>query len=264
MKNLYIFTGKGGVGKTSCSLAFCQYLQEQKKQTVYLTFDETTTVDFSQDPMITHLNFELWDCVGLYLEQKFSSKIIAAVIMKTPFFRALIKMVPGFQYVIYLGRLVHLLKSSNDITYVLDSPSSGHLLTLFESAHLFKNIFGEGILAKDLNESLEYWNTVKPYQLNIVALAKPSVLQESSELQTMLQDKFEMNSHIFVNCSLPMALEREDNENLPDFLRKKKNTELQAIERFDSELKGQLPYSPALEYKNLVTELASYCPQFHS
>ena len=214
--------------------------------------------------MITHLNFELWDCVGQYLEQKFSSKIIASVIMKTPFFRALIKMVPGFQYVIYLGKLIHLLKSSDDITYVLDSPSSGHLLTLFESAHLFKSIFGEGILAKDLSESLQYWKTSKPYHLNIIGLAKPSVLQESYELQTMLKDKFEMDSRIYLNCSLPMALKGEEDKNLPSFLLEKKNTELHALENFNQDLAGELPYSSALEYGNLVAELTSHCSQFYT
>ena len=119
LKKLYIFTGKGGVGKTSCAQSFCHHLQEQKRQSVYLTFDEESTkTDFSQEALISHINFELWECVEQYLEQKFSSKIISSLIMKTPFFRALIKMVPGFRYVIYMGRLIHLLKSSNKTTFV--------------------------------------------------------------------------------------------------------------------------------------------------
>ena len=154
MKNLHIFTGKGGVGKTSCSLAFCHSLQKQGRKSVYLTLDESHVEDFSQDDLITHLNFELWDCVEQYLIRKFSSKIISTMIMKTPFFRALIKMVPGFRYVIYMGRLVHLIETNKDLIYVLDSPSSGHLLTMFESVYLFKNIFGGGILAKDLTRNL--------------------------------------------------------------------------------------------------------------
>jgi len=264
MKNLYIFTGKGGVGKTSCSQAFCYYLQEQKQKVVYLTFDEAKPVEFAQDAFISHLNFELWDCVQQYLEQKFSSKIIASVIMKTPFFRALIKMVPGFRYVIYMGRLVHLLKKSQKTIYVLDSPSSGHLLTLFESVHLFKNIFGGGVLAKDLNETLDYWGSEKPYQIQIIALAKPSVLQESVELQTILKDKFSMNSQIFLNSSIPLALRDADDTELPEFLQRKRSFELKALEDFNHELAGELPYEGSLEYKSLISELTKNSSQFHT
>jgi len=40
LKNFYIFTGKGGVGKTTAALLFAQYLHEQKNDVLYVSLSQ--------------------------------------------------------------------------------------------------------------------------------------------------------------------------------------------------------------------------------
>ena len=253
-KSLYIFTGKGGVGKTTTSLAFCHYLISQNKPCTYVTLEEIikNDIDFSS---FEHLNFELWESVNLYLEKKFSSKVVAALILKAPFFRALIKMMPGFRYVIFMGHLINKMKSNPEHIYVMDSPSSGHLLTLFESLYHFKDMFGTGSIASDLQDSLDYWVTNKPYKINIIAGPQKTILQETLELKEVLLRNFELESEVYVNFSLTKIKNIEVGDNNPNFLTEKIENEKKCLTEYKDYIQGLIPYSPKLKHELQINEL---------
>ena len=240
MKNLYIFTGKGGVGKTTCSLAFCRHLQSQNKEVMYLTLEDELSSEYAKSLDIECKNFELWSSIQTYLERKLNSSVVAKLIMGTPFFRALVKMVPGFKYVIYMGHILNLTKNEPQKFFVLDSPSSGHLITLFESIYTFRDIFGGGILAKDLDDFLDYWNNKKPYKINIISLPHKTVLQESKELSETLKEKFGLESYIYLNCSLIDLKRFEPEEDLPYIIQAKFRAEEEALKQFDLDIASHL------------------------
>ena len=73
-----------------------------------------------------------------------------------------------------------------------------------------------------------------------------------------------MDSEIFLNSSLPLALEGIKDSEIPDFLQKKRGSESVAIEEFEGELGGQLPYREEMEYRKLVSGLSAFALQFGS
>ena len=149
-KRLYIFTGKGGVGKTTLSLAFARKLIEENKKCLYIYFEnnkidnkKVSSKELDQEATslgIKKLGLDLLDCSQEYIGKKLKSDKIAKWVVATPFFQSLVNMIPGLSYVIYMGKILELLMEDPELTIVLDSPSSGHALTMFESTHNFNNI----------------------------------------------------------------------------------------------------------------------------
>ena len=61
-------------------------------------------------------------------------------------------MIPGLGQMILLGDLVTQLESDPDLTIVLDSPSSGHAITMFESPDNYKEMLKKGLLVQDIDK----------------------------------------------------------------------------------------------------------------
>ena len=90
IKNFYIFTGKGGVGKTTLALAFSEYLKARGENVSLAYFksgkldENTTTFDetlkLAQELNIPVLPLDLLDSAKAYVAKKLKSKTIADLI----------------------------------------------------------------------------------------------------------------------------------------------------------------------------------------
>ena len=153
MRRLYIFAGKGGVGKTTLSLAFSRYLINHHNKNVRYTFFEQNYASYLCDNLkIPRLQMTMMNGLRAYVEKKTGSKIVANTILKTPFFKSLFQMLPGLGYIGLMGGLVDILEKDDSLVSVLDPPATGHMLTMFSSLHNFKEIFGAGIFANDIEK----------------------------------------------------------------------------------------------------------------
>ena len=233
-KKFYVFTGKGGVGKTTTALSFCHYLKSQGRDCLYVYFESNKIESSSKlnseitelltGSEINSLVLKLTDCAKGYIAKKLKSETIASWIVKTPFFSSLINMIPGFSYVIYLGQILEFLIENPERIIVLDSPSSGHALTMLES-------------------------TIK---INIITLPTQLALNESAELKEKiktLQPSYE--SGIYCNnCLEPFA-----KEDLPLALREKVSNEISAVKEYEGEIDGIIPYSTATTPVEIIKDL---------
>ena len=209
-KRLYIITGKGGVGITALSLAFTKYLRTQGVKANYLNFT-TANLDKPKhdiqeiiqakkmDVPLTALN--LYDCASGYVAKKLKSQTIAKFVVKTPFFKALISMIPGFNYTIYLGQALELLKQDPDQVFVLDSPSSGHAITMLEATKNFGEIFQSGYLFDDTQKMLSHIYAPGFAQINILTLPILMAVNEAMELKEQLKSIAPIDSKVVCNNS---------------------------------------------------------------
>lgn len=260
LKSFYIFTGKGGVGKTTLALSFCEYLKSLDKDYTYVYFghnkiEDKTKQQFKKDKARNSSDnvhaLDLKECARGYIAKKLKSETIANWIIKTPFFSSLVNMVPGFSYVIYLGQILEILVSNPEKIIVLDSPSSGHALTMLESTKNFNEIFQDGIIYHDTKLMLDTMKKPGFTKLNIITLPTQLAINESNELKEkiLLLENYQVD--IICNNSLAPLLQ----DSLPLALKKKISNEIQAYENNAESISAQIPYSTKLTNSEIVKDL---------
>lgn len=252
-RRLYVVTGKGGVGKSAVAMALTHNLVSHGKKALYVTIDQEVNESTCYELNIPTLNLSLLESTQLYIARKLGSTLVASWIMKTPFFMSMFNMVPGLGNLIYMGHMLDLLMNDPELILILDSPSSGHALTLFESSHNFKKMFGSGILVKDIDKMHEFIYNEDNLSVLICSLPTPMALNESLEVKSHLELLNVKNIEIFVNNSIDkMDINHED---LPVFLKKKIKIEKEFLDKGEIQLKSIIPHLTTLDYNEVVTRL---------
>lgn len=225
-KKLYVFTGKGGVGKTSLAMAMTKHLEQLGLQVQYNSFYQNPERSLCKEVGLPLLDIELFSSAEAYIAQKLKSTTIASWIMKTHFFKSLFQMVPGLGHMILLGNIIDELEKNSDLIIVLDSPASGHALTMFESSSNFKKIFRAGLIVKDIERMHNFLSTPNYLKTIIATLPTELAMNEASDLKEELNNNTtgpNLNIDIIVNDSFLKYI--KDNKisetDLPDFLIKK-------------------------------------------
>lgn len=265
IKNFYIVTGKGGVGKTTQALALCKYLQENTSKKVIYAYFKTSSIKetekdldqghkLAQELGLEYLGLELKESARTYITKKLKSSIVASWIVKTPFFKALINMLPGFSYLIYLGKLLEIIHDSKlETIVVLDSPSSGHALTMLEATQNFQEIFGSGIVFEDTKKMLKLLTTPGFAQVDIICLPTAMAIHEGIELKEEITKALSIEKHIF--CNNVLNLPNSAPDELPEFLNKKISGEKEVLEKYQAEIKAQSYHCPSLDPKEIVLSI---------
>lgn len=257
---LYIFTGKGGVGKTTLSRAFVKYLIQHDHEAVYLTFKNQSIGDYSEgnSETIRHgvkeISLDLEECAQGYIERKLGSKMIGSWIVKTPFFKALVNMIPGFSYLIFLGKILEMGKANPRLIVVLDAPASGHALTMVEATTNFQQIFESGLVFEDATKMLSRLNDPTYTKIHVVSLPSLMSWQEAIELREGLKERTPVEVSITVNnCLFPLVEKSLDQ--LPEKLREKAQNEKQLVEENQSQMRCILPHSLGKDPESIEAEI---------
>jgi len=264
---LYIFTGKGGVGKTTLSKSFVKYLNEHDHEAVYVTFKNQSISDELHQSTVTfkdgikEIFLDLAECAQNYIEKKLNSKLIASWIVKTPFFRALINMVPGFNYLIYLGKILEMGHENPRLIIILDAPASGHALTMIESTTNFQQIFESGIIFEDTSKMLSKLNDPDYTKIHIISLASNMSWQEAIELKSGLKNRIPVEVNISLNNTLYPQLKNHLNE-LPEVLKQKALNEKELIEKNHKEMLCVLDHSMSKSQAFIEQDLIKTMNQF--
>ena len=259
LKRLYIFTGKGGVGKTTTALAFTKYLKSLDKKVQYNSFDQESNKDLSDVFGLSRLDLNLDESIEEYMGRVLNSKMIASWIMKTPFFRSLFNMLPGLGHLILLGHVIDRLESDPDLIVVLDSPSSGHALTMLQATHNFKEIFGTGLLVKDIDRMHNFLLEKNNLKTNILTLPSLMAVSEAIDLKESIEKLNYKEIDIILNNYLP---ENEclvsNTEEIPEFLQKKIKLESEVYETQKEIITNKIPYLNSLSIIDTVDNLDEY------
>ena len=161
---------------------------------------------------------------------------------------------------ILLGHLIDMLKADETLHLVIDSPASGHALTMFESTHNFLGVFQTGILAEDLKEIHSYLQDPSVTQVFIIGLLTEMALNEAFELKKGLSSLASMEkSEIIINdvYHLSKTLESANEEDLPEILNKKIDIEKNLVSSLDEEL-HMTQHLLTLDLEQTVRELTPF------
>ncbi|GAB4414690.1 MAG: hypothetical protein OHK0056_21690 [Bacteriovoracaceae bacterium] len=258
-KRLIVFTGKGGVGKTSLAIATTLYLKNLGKNVLYNNFDQFPNYGLCDRLSVPHLDLELEESAVEYMAQKLGSHLIATWIMKTPFFASLLHMLPGLGHIIVMGHIINKLEKDPSLTVILDSPSSGHAMTMFESTHNFKKIFGSGLLFQDLNRMQEFLLDKSKTSINIVTIPTEMAVHEAQDLKASFLSLGLNDIRLILNSSLPdnSHLTEERIKEFPDFLKKKYDLEKEIIDQYSDLFVKRYAHVVTTEAHQVISELSS-------
>ena len=141
------------------------------------------------------------------------------------------QLLPSLEDMVLLGHLIYDLNKDPDLIYIIDTPSSGHAFSLFESLDLWKKIFISGPLIDDINMMKSLLQDQSKTIVYITSLMTELSLQEASELKTFT-DKLNLKSEIVLNDAYSQNnVIQKSKEELPSFLSHKINFEEQTLEK---------------------------------
>jgi arsenite-transporting ATPase len=269
LKNLYIFTGKGGVGKTTLALCFARYLQLKNKPVTYISLSQQKLSDEKKDdqaklkiwPELDQKHLELEECAEGYIQKKLNSQMIAKWVVKSAYFRALVNMLPGFGYLISLGKLLEMIhESSDERILVLDAPASGHALTMLEATQNFKEIFQSGLVFEDTNKMLAKLYDPNHTAIRIISLATSLAMQEAVELKESIKKLSKLEPSIYLNQSIIPW--REHLTDAPAALMEKLNLEVSVMDEYTNIVQDTFGLSAKMtleeQYEDLKIKLGSF------
>ncbi|MCY4524921.1 MAG: hypothetical protein OXB84_09285 [Halobacteriovoraceae bacterium] len=256
MHRLYIFTGKGGVGKTTISLAFTRYLKNQGRDAVYCPFDQDFN-PLSESESINILELDKKASMEKYISAKLSSNIIASWIMKSGFFNSMMDMLPSLTYLILLGDLLDRLDKDPELILVLDFPSTGHAMTLFESLTNFKDIFGIGMIVEDIKRMHKIMiseNFLKPF---IISLPTSMAFHEAMELELYLKGTSFKNCDLIMNDSFT-RMPHLDKNLFPAFLKNRISGEEDILKQYNRRFKTIFHHVDEVEESVVIDQLTPF------
>lgn len=207
-------------------MAFTKHLQNKGANVKYNCFHQQPEKSLEKAISLPTLEIDIDTSAEIYIGRKLNSTFIASWIMKTHFFKSLFQMVPGLGYMILLGYLIDELENDPSLIIVLDSPASGHALTMFESTSNFKNIFKNGLVVKDIDKMQQFLSGRNNLKTFVVTLATELALSEALDLKNELDNNLpdtEAHTHLLVNDSFKkfFQLKGVDEKTLPSFLTQK-------------------------------------------
>jgi anion-transporting ArsA/GET3 family ATPase len=259
LPRLIIITGKGGVGKTSIALALSKYLKDQNHNVLYNSFDQLTNTNLCEKLNIPYFETSPAESAKTYVGKKLGSHTIATWVMKTPFFKSLFNMIPGLGMLIIMGHIIEKLEKEPTLTMIVDSPSSGHALTMLESSHNFKEMFGSGLIVEDIKKMHEFLYEKQLLKTFVVCLPTLMAANEGIELKESFHKLQIDRVELIMNDVLHMSKEiKGKEEQLPDFLKVKVRLEKEVVAEFSDQFKNELPHLSAEDEIEMINKLTDY------
>jgi anion-transporting ArsA/GET3 family ATPase len=217
-RNLVFVSGKGGVGKTTVSQAIAQGLAEKGKRTLWTTFEDPTRPLGEIQPVgpnLWHLNCEATQAFEEYAALKIGVAKLAKLFLQNKLMRYLAKAAPGIHELVLLGKVWH--ERLNYDHVVIDMPSTGYGLAMFQSTVNFANLFKGGPVHRDAEEMLATFRSARETGHLIVALPEEMPLREALELNEFMRNLFPANPPSFLaNRKFPQLRQAPENLGAPD------------------------------------------------
>jgi len=198
-RKLVFVGGKGGVGKTAVSQAISLGLARSGKRTLWATFEDPTRpqgVLEPRGPNLWHLNCEASLAFEEYAAMKIRVPGLTKLFLQNKLMRYLSKAAPGIHELVLLGKIWF--ERLNYDHVVVDMPSTGYGLAMFQSTANFSKAFSGGPIYHDAEAMLRSFHDARETGHLIVSLPEEMPLQESLELNGYLMRYFPDNPAAFV------------------------------------------------------------------
>lgn len=267
---VFFITGKGGTGKTSLVNKLVRTWTEQEKKVLVLRI-KSFSLKVGQpeamrevSPLLSEQNLHLHRVVQEYfsialakiplpsLLQKIASRVneeVASKLLTNKYVLKFIEACPGLTPTIFLGKVCHEAKFENWDVVIVDAPSTGQALQIFESSRSLSKVLSHGMMYRHITETLEFANS-ENFEIQLVALPEEGPIQELSETMARLRKINLQPKKIWINKVSPPSEKKKlaalvkTNQKVSKFVK----VELDRIEDQEKRMKelirdlGVIPY----------------------
>ncbi len=223
---LIIFCGKGGVGKTTLSLAAGLRHAVQGRRVLVVSSHPLPELALAVSldglsarfPAAAKNFFIIYidplDLIADVVRQYFPVPMMSQRILKSTIFSNLIQVAPGLKEFFFLGRLQELAERKNangkgdlpGYDYLIwDAPATGHFLETLRSAKNFE-VFLSGPLASAGAQLHRFFSNRENIQLFPVTPLEEMAIAETVETAQTMSEEFQINcSAVLINSASPMC-----------------------------------------------------------
>jgi TRC40/GET3/ArsA family transport-energizing ATPase len=169
-KNLIIFAGKGGVGKTTTSAAVALWLASQGKRTLVVTVDPAkrlkdalgVDVGFTGTEVAPNLHALMMDPRTVIEDWlKTHAPEHKEEVVGHPLFKYVENNMPGLNELLAIGKLMEMRDAGKYDCIVIDTAPTGHALTFLAAPQNIKDLFEETSLIVIAVKSYQLYSKLK-------------------------------------------------------------------------------------------------------
>lgn len=246
---VYFVTGKGGTGKTSLALALTEILSEKIKEPVLLLRMNSFSLSQGSYQPAQKKSEKVWE-QDLHLHrtveeyftvtlgkiplpsffQKVAARLneeVASRLLSNRYILKFIEACPGLTPTIFLGKVCYEAQAGGpDLSrddqkwgaIVVDAPSTGQALQVFESARTLSKVLNQGVIYRHIHQTLEYAYS-ENFEIFLLTLPEEGPVQECLETVKRFEKISFVPKRIWINKVSP----KKEKEKLESFLEQKQD-----------------------------------------
>lgn len=210
MANLFdmrfiINTGKGGVGKTTLSVAMAQAFARRGQKALIMQMNVPDKIGplYGKAPVVGEAPVQVTDNIWVvnptpqeamreYAMMILRFKTVYRTVFENRIVRRFLRMMPGLPELVMLGKAYfHETEVQKDgkrtwDVVIIDAPATGHGLFLLQIPAVIDDALGNGLMADEAKRMLALLKDRRRSMLNIVMLAEEMPVNESVELKARI------------------------------------------------------------------------------
>ncbi len=163
-RNLVIFAGKGGVGKTTCSSATALALSKAGRRTLLVTVDPAKRlsdslgidVGFEELPIQPNLTALMLDPEAV-IKEHLKREVPGLSVTEHPMFRYVTNYMPGLNELMAIGKLNDLRREGKYDVIVVDTAPTGHALSFLWAPKTIQELMSERSVLKWALKGYAVW-----------------------------------------------------------------------------------------------------------
>lgn len=221
-RRFVLFTGKGGVGKTTIAASFALSCARRGERTLLMELDAKNKASSlfgvgEIDSEIREIDDNLHavavtpaEAMQEYALMILKIKLIYRAVFENRIVRSFLRVVPGLNELVMLGKAYYHATETDDRGHrvwdkvVVDAPATGHGIFFLKIPSVITNLIGSGLMFEEAERILQLLRDTKRTGLALVTLAEDMPVNETLMLSETVEDELE----IPVACVIANAIYR--------------------------------------------------------